>query len=103
MAVEVPKFPAHFKFTGTGVQTVEQDGPEDVAACVYRTAVCPVGWREDLPEFGIRSPLFQTIPLSLDVLREEISRWEPRASLLTTEEEEHLRAAWRQVTMEVGV
>ena len=70
MAVETPHFPAHFAFTADGVATVEQDSPEDVAACVFRTAVCPIGWREDTPEFGIRSPLFKTVPLELDALQE---------------------------------
>jgi len=95
-------FSSEFTLTRKGAVTVEQGAPEDIAACVYRTAVCPEGFREDLPAFGVPELAFQTVPLDLDSYADALTFWEPRATLETAEEAEALNQAYRRVRVEVG-
>lgn len=103
MAAEAPvHFAAQFELRRQGAVIVTQDSPEDVAACVYRTGVCPEGFREDLPAFGVSELAFQTVPLDLASYADAITFWEPRATLETGEEAEALNQAYRRVRVEVG-
>jgi phage baseplate assembly protein W len=90
-----------FTFTKNGAKTIEQGTPEDVTQCVYRVAVFPEGTREDSPEYGIPSLLFSTAPLDVTLVAEAIERWEPRASLESSEMAEGLQRA-RQDAIEVA-
>jgi hypothetical protein len=90
-----------FVIGAKGAAVVPQDSPEDKAACVYRIAVCPEGFREDDPSFGIPELAFQTVPLDLTAAEDAIERLEPRAELQTSEQAEAMNQAIRIVTMEV--
>jgi hypothetical protein len=57
----------------------EQDSLENVAACVYAIATCEVGQMPLIADFGIPSPLFQTVPLDLTEIVKAVSAQEPRA------------------------
>jgi phage baseplate assembly protein W len=94
-------FAAPFVIKRAGTNVVEQNSPEDVAACVLRICQCPVGYREDLPQFGIPSLEFASVPLQLAGVEEAVKRWEPRALLETTEEAEALQQALRIVHLGV--
>jgi hypothetical protein len=100
MADETPyHFSQTFTIGAKGAAVVEQDSPEDMAACVYRIAVCQQGYRDDLPAFGIPQVAYQALPLDLSGVEEAISRWEPRAR---ENIEEHMEAlAGVQVDIEV--
>ncbi len=91
--VEVPHFSALFTIGRGGAEVVEQDSTDDKAACVYRTAVCPQGFRQDLPAFGIPQLLRKTVPLNLDALQSAIELWEPRADLTVSQQVEALNEA----------
>lgn len=96
-------FSANFTIARSGAKTVEQDTPEDVAACVYRIALCPEGYREDLPEFGVPELAFQTVPLDLATYDDALKFWEPRATLESIEEAQALSEQQvRKVAVEVG-
>lgn len=79
--MEPQHFGSPFSFNAQGyVETVDQDSAPDILAATYNLCVCPEGFRDDLPEFGIPQLEFQTVPLPLGALEEAILRWEPRAS-----------------------
>jgi hypothetical protein len=102
MSEQPVHFTGEFTLTPNGALTVEQDSPEDVASCIFRTAVCAEGFREDLPAFGVPELAFQTIPLDLPSYEAALEFWEPRATLETAEEAEALNQAHRRVRVEVG-
>jgi hypothetical protein len=54
---------------------VEQDSPADLLARAKNVAVCPGGFREDNPDFGIPHLLFRTIPLDVAGTAEAVARW----------------------------
>jgi hypothetical protein len=91
--VEVPHFAALFAIGRNGAAVVEQDSEDDKAACVYRVAVCPQGFREDLPDFGIPQLARKAVPLNLDALQATIELWEPRADLTVSQQIEALNEA----------
>jgi hypothetical protein len=100
MARELPEPAAPFTIGPGGTETVEQGSIQASAAHIYNIAVCPQGFRDDLPEYGVPPLLWKTMPLDLDALEEALRRWEPAASL---ELEQHRQAvAQAQVTIAVG-
>lgn len=102
MGIELPHFPAEFKLTEHGAVYVEQDSPEDIAACVFRIVSTVTGFREDYPEFGVGEVVFQNVPLNLGALEAAIEKFEPRAELNTTEGAQAMQQALRQIGIEVS-
>lgn len=79
--MEPRHFGSPFSFNTKGyVETVEQDSAPDILAATYNLCVCPEGFRDDLPEFGIPQLEFQSIPLPIKALEGAIQGWEPRAN-----------------------
>ena len=64
----------------------EQESEGGILANSYNVCVFEEGFREDLPEFGIPSVLFETVPLNLEAIEQAIGRWEPEAIPQITEE-----------------
>lgn len=79
MPTEIPHFNAPFTLTKAGAGVVEQNDPEEIQACVYNIVQCPLGFRQELPKFGIPETEFQTAPLNATGIEYEITKWEPRA------------------------
>jgi phage baseplate assembly protein W len=86
---DVPHFALPFRFvTGAGAQTAsaavvtEQDSIDEIAACVLAILLCPIGFRVELPTFGIPDQAFATPGVDEDRLRQAIETWEPRAAVL---------------------
>lgn len=80
--VENPHWSVPFRLGGlNGAAFVnEQDSDADVVDCIKTIVAFPIGWREDLPDFGIVDLLFRQSNLSIaSQLWSAISRWEPRA------------------------
>ena len=97
--MELPQCAAPFKINKTGTAVVEQGSEAADAAHVYNVAVCPQGFRDDLPEYGIPPLLWQRLPLDLTSLEQALHRWEPAADL---ELEQHRSAiATAQITIAV--
>lgn len=81
MTVDRPHWGWPFVRSGTGgIPVVEQDTVEHVNACVNVIIRCPVGFRQERPEFGWAFPEFQTLPLDLGPLEDALTRFEPRAT-----------------------
>lgn len=62
------------------IGVAEQDTLEHVNACVNVIIRCPLGFRQERPEFGWPFPEFQTIPIDLGPLEDALTRFEPRAT-----------------------
>lgn len=93
----LPQCAAPFTIGPHGTITVEQGSEENIAGNVYNVAVCPQGFRDDLPEFGVPSLLWQRMPLDLTGLQQALARWEPQADL--TLEQHRIAAGEAQVAV----
>lgn len=82
----MPKLGLPVRIRGTGLATVEQDSAEDVAQCVYAVAATELGSREERREFGVTSPLFRQGGADLAEIQAAVDRWEPRATIETSQE-----------------
>jgi phage baseplate assembly protein W len=79
---DIPHFDLPFRFANGAAVAVEQDTTDDVVACVYAILVCPVGYRAELPEFGVEDPTFSEGAPDADAIADAIAQWEPRADTL---------------------
>lgn len=96
---EVPHFALPFRYANGRPVVVEQDTPEEVAACVEAILRTEPGERPDLPAFGAPDLTFSSTPLDLDVLAQAVETWEPRARFLLEEAPDTLDAAVRRVRL----
>ena len=76
MSFETP----HWGFPFARGSYVEQDSAEHVGACEARIVSCPVGARQERPEFGIPWPMFAQLPLELGPIQAAMQRFEPRGN-----------------------
>ena len=91
MAIERPHFQQPFtRPAGRGVNVVEQDTADHILSCQWTIAACPVGFRNDRPEFGWSFPVFQQLPVQFDALVDALRTFEPRAPDITASEAEDL-------------
>lgn len=101
--VDVPHFSFPFQRGAAGqVETVEQDTIEHVMACENVIVRCPLGFRQDRPEFGWPFPEFQSTPLDLTELEAALRRFEPRGTVAASEYADAADAAVRHVPIEVS-
>lgn len=99
-----PHFAFPFQRGADGkVQVVEQDSEEHIMACENVIVRCPLGWREEKPEFGWPWPEFSTIPLDLSALEAALRQWEPRSRATAQEYADIAEAAVRDVIVSVEV
>ncbi len=90
---DVPHFAYPFRFAQPGsgqagltpqIAVQEQDSVDEIATCVNSILLCPVGFRDELVEFGIVDPTF-SVRVDLDALADAIELWEPRARAVLSE------------------
>jgi len=82
---DVPHFALPFQLGPAGAPVVEQDSIDDIANCVTAIAVTHIGWRAEVPTFGIPDLVLRRVPIGAEDINSWISNQEPRA-LLTVEE-----------------
>lgn len=86
MTIIVPHFAFPFNFAesaGTkSVAVIEQDTDEEIMACVQVIIRTIKGEREDLVDFGVTPQEFRQGGIDIELLRNEILEWEPRAEIL---------------------
>jgi hypothetical protein len=71
--MERPHFAFPFTLGPNGkVNVVEQDTPEHVASQANVVVACPLGFREDMPEFGWPWPEFANIPIDTQALQQAL-------------------------------
>ena len=88
---DVPHFtvPFKFEFGPDGflhAAVNEQDSIEDITACVEAIVRTPIGFRQELPEFGIRDQTFTQGMINSDDVVVSLGQWEPRAEILIEED-----------------
>lgn len=95
----IPKLRIPLRVENGRLALVEQDSQDNVAACVYTILSYERGSRLEDPDFGVESRLFDQMPIDVDEWLEQISAYEPRASVQTQQEIEDLTGS---VLVEVG-
>ena len=101
MPITSPHNAPTFAIGQKGTAVVEQGSEGDLLARAKNVCVCPIGFREDNPEFGIPSLLFKTIPLDISSVQTEVERW-AEVDLTVSEYAEGLQTAIRNILAEVG-
>lgn len=87
----IPHMDYPFRFGSDGhVVPVEQDSEDDILACAIAIMKCPLGFRDELPDFGVREQLFSEGPIDTEEIRVALEVWEERAIPIVTEDEETL-------------
>lgn len=79
---DVPHFSLPFRFASPNVAVNEQDSLDEISDCVVAILLCPLGFRVELPLFGLPDPTFSTPAPDLDDIRDVIETWEERAGVL---------------------
>jgi hypothetical protein len=77
---DVPHFSEPFRFATPYAAVSEQDSLDEIADCVFAVLVCPLGFRVELPQFGLPDPTFSMPAPDVDEVRDAIETWEPRAA-----------------------
>jgi phage baseplate assembly protein W len=80
--IQSPHFDLPFRFAGKSAAVVEQDSFEDIENCVVAALHTPVGFRTELPDFGTADNTFRLQPVTFAELLAEITRSEPRSSVI---------------------
>lgn len=84
-SVDTPHFNIPFKLGPSGADVVEQDSIEDIRNSVLMIVATPLGWRDEVPTFGIEDLTLLKQPIGAEELGAVIQAQEPRASVLASE------------------
>ena len=104
MSLERPHCAFPFRRDGSGkVVCVEQDEPEHISSCEQAIIACPVGWRDDRPDFGWPFPMFRNQPLNLDALTMALQTCEPRSDATAEAVYDDAQAAVRMMLGEADI
>lgn len=103
MAIEEPHLEWPFRMGGaneSSMNFVEQDSPAEVAQCVAFVVSTEPGTLVPAPELGLQDPTFKQGGMTESEIINAISRWEPRALIVFTEDEllQHVQTIGIEVT-----
>jgi phage baseplate assembly protein W len=91
----IPQLELPIRFTSSSgrlvLAVVEQDSLDEIATNVATILLFPKGHRDDKPAFGNPDQAFAKA-ISLEMIKQAIVTWEPRAEMLSTLELEDLVA-----------
>jgi phage baseplate assembly protein W len=99
---DTPHFSFPFRLEGGRVAVVEQGTDEHVESCEHVIVACPVGFRDERPEFGWPFPEFVTIPVSTGGIEQALRQFEPRSTARGHEYADAANAAIRHMRVEVS-
>lgn len=102
MPPDVPHFSFPFRLDGDHVAVDEQNTSDEIMACVSVIARCPVGFRDERPDYGWPFPEFRNVPVQPGPLEVALMRLEPRAQYAFHEYADVLSAAVRHLEVAVG-
>ena len=101
---DLPHFDLPFRFDASPqAAVVEQDSVEEIAECALAVLLCPLGYRVELPEFGLADPTFSSPEVDVEAVREAVETWEPRAQLLVGAERDAIDQLVERVQVLVQV
>lgn len=84
---DVPHFAFPFRFDGGRAVEVEQDSVDDVVACVEAVLRCPLGHRDERPDFGVEDQTFRQGGIDVAALTDAVEEIEPRAAVVLLPDE----------------
>lgn len=105
MPLETPQFDLPFRLDplGAGPLEVEQDSGEEIGDSVEVLLRTPLGWYDDLPDYGVDLPLFEEgVPPDMGEIQTAITAWEERADALIDAQPDLLDAFVARVTVKVS-
>jgi phage baseplate assembly protein W len=103
--VDLPHFAFPFVRGKNGhVNVLEQDTIEHVMSCEQVIATCPLGARQERPEFGWDWPVWDTWPLNLGGLEAALQTFEPRGIVSDITELANAVGSWvRDVNVDIQI
>lgn len=102
VGAEVPHFALPFRFSNGAASVVEQDTSDDVLTCVLAILLCPMGYRVELPDFGLEDPTFDERAPDIRKVSRAILQWEPRADALLDTTPDQLDELAHHVAVRLG-
>lgn len=93
----------HFAFPFARGSYVEQDTTDHVMSCENVIVRCPLGFRDDRPEFGIPWPEFAGAPIDPADITAALRRLEPRGQSTGREYADVADASVRTLQIDVEV
>jgi hypothetical protein len=100
--IDLPHFSIPFRFVNGAAVVFEQDTTDEIMACDLAILLCPLGFRVELPTFGIPDLTFSQGLPNTDVLEAALAEWEPRSQQLIASEPDALDALIAHVSVRVG-
>lgn len=77
---DLPHFALPLQFSNGAAVVYEQDTTDEILSCVLAILLCPLGYRVELPTFGLADPTFTEGLVRTDAINAALSEWEPRAA-----------------------
>lgn len=99
---DLPHFALPFRFVGGAAAVLEQDTADEILACVEAVIRCPLGYRDELPEFGVRDMTFEQGGPDMLAIEAALSDWEPRAQVALAERRDRYDELVSTVTVRVS-
>jgi phage baseplate assembly protein W len=81
-SVDTPHFSLPLRYVNGSAQVNQQGSLDDIVDCIYAVCVTNPGDRDELPDFGLLDMTFDQEPLPTDAAVNQITQWEPRASVV---------------------
>lgn len=98
---DLPHFAYPFRFVGTSAVVTEQDSAEEIMDCARAVLLCPLGFRTELPGFGVADQTFANAP-DRNAMEGALSEWEPRAMAIVETERDAFDELVSNVTVRVA-
>jgi hypothetical protein len=98
-----PHFDIPFRLGRAGAAVVEQSSIDDIANCVTVIFMTHVGWRDEVPSFGIRDLAFSRQPISEVEIINIIGSQERRAALIVDEQPDRADELIDRINVGVGL
>src|SRR5262245_5054438 len=92
-----PHFRYPLELRDGALRVVEQASPADILGRVDVLVRCPLGFLNDIPDFGIEDPTFGEGPINVSEIEDAIALWEPRAESAIEEQFSLLDLAVRRL------
>jgi hypothetical protein len=89
-----------FSMSAEGAVTTQQDTDAEILDCVEVILSVPLGYREDLPEFGLSDPVF-AVGVDTQEIMDTVTRWEPRADAVVASRPDVVDALIQHVVVSV--
>lgn len=82
---DFPHFDLPFRWVNGHLAVVEQDTVDDITNQVAAVVRCPLGFRDEFPDFGWPQPEFEQVPLSTIEREQRINDLVPGAHAILSE------------------